>query len=435
MKKRQMKSVSDRIRMKRLLVVCVLLVGCVCADALAEGPIAIPADHIADSVGVNVRLHNIDTGYGNFELVKWLLAQLGVRHLRDGLIDTTWQGYYDRHNALGAMGIRGIFIAPPALSDAALRAYPTKMAHAFEGYELPNELDATGLSTWTATLLRSLAQFQILDVDPHVTHFPVIGPSLTTPESYAALGDVSGYYDHATLHNYMAGRNPGNPGWGDGGYGSIAWNLALATRYAPGRAVITTETGYWDDPALAGSIPPVIAGRYIPRLVLEQFQHGIARTYIYELIDFPVPGLTHLSGYGLVRADGQWKPAFHALRNLMRVFADPGPEPPPASFAYDITGNSDASMRRMVFQKRDGTFLLALWLEQPGYNVDAQTPIPVAKKWVQIDVPPSTPFIRSYQWLDGGGLSENTSFAGHTRIWVPVSDSLLVIRFGPPGTI
>lgn len=421
--------------MNRLLVVCLLLVVCASAGPLAQGTVAIPADRIADSVGINVHLHHTDTGYGNFELVKWLLGQLGVRHLRDGLIDTTWQGYYDRHNTLGAMGIKGIFIAPPVLSDTALRSYPSRMAHTFEGFQLPNELDATGSPTWTATLLRSLAQFQLLDVDPQVTHFPVIGPSLTTAHSYAALGDVSGYFDNASLHNYMAGRNPGNPGWGDDGYGSIAWNLGLSTRYSPGRPVFTTETGYWDDPALVGSIPPVIAGRYIPRLILEQFQHGIARTYIYELLDFPVPGLTSLSGYGLARADGQWKPAFHALRNLMRVFSDPGPEPPPAAFTYQITGSSDPSMRRMVFQKRDGSFLLALWLEQPAYNVHARTLIPVAPRWVQIDVPSSTPFVRSYQWLDGGVLSENTSFAGHTRVWVPVSDSLLVIRFGPPGTI
>ena len=147
-----------------------------------------------------------------------------------------------------------------------------------------------------------------------------------------------------------------------------------------------------------------------------------------------MPGLMHLSGYGLVRADGQWKPAFHALRNLMRVFSDPG-RSEPASFNYVVSGISDASMRQTVFRKRDGSFLLALWLEQPAYNMGARTVIPVAAKWVQIDVPASTPFVRSYQWLDGGGLSENTSFAGQTRIWVPVSDSLLVIRFGPLGTI
>ena len=391
--------------MNRVLVVCSLLIVFLLAGSpLAQGPVAVPADRLADSVGVNVHLHHTDTGYGDFELIMWLLAQLGVGHVRDGLIDTAWQGYYDRHNALGAIGIKGIFVAPPVLSDAALRNYPSKMARSFEGYELPNELDASGSPKWTATLLGSLAQFQVLDVDPRVTHFPVIGPSLTTPESYAALGDVSGYCDNASLHNYMAGRNPGNPGWGDGGYGSIDWNLALAARYAPGRPVVTTETGYWDDPALPVSIPAVIAGRYMPRLILEQFRRGITRTYIYELLDFPVPGLMHLSGYGLVRADGQWKPAFHALRNLMRVFSDPGPEPTPASFNYVVSGISDASMRQMVFRKRDGSFLLALWLEQPAYNMGARTVIPVAAKWVQIDVPASTPFVRSYQWLDGGGL-------------------------------
>ena len=132
--------------MNRVLVVCSLLIVFLLAGSpLAQGPVAVPAARLADSVGVNVHLHHTDTGYGNFELIKWLLAQLGVGHVRDGLIDTAWQGYYDRHNALGAIGIKGIFVAPPVLSDATLRNYPSKMARSFEGYELPNELDASGL--------------------------------------------------------------------------------------------------------------------------------------------------------------------------------------------------------------------------------------------------------------------------------------------------
>ena len=122
------------------------------------------------------------------------------------------------------------------LSDAALRNYPSKMARSFEGYELPNELDASGSPEWTATLLGSLAQFQVLDVDPRVTHFPVVGPSLTTPESYAALGDVSGLRQRqlAQLH----GRPQSwDPGWGrrlrqlDG-----TWRLR---RLRSGRPIVT----------------------------------------------------------------------------------------------------------------------------------------------------------------------------------------------------
>src|SRR5205085_9803106 len=140
------------------------------------------------------------------------------------------------------------------------------------------------------------------------------------------------------------------------GYGSIDWNLALAGRYAAGRPVATTETGYSDDAAFSDSVPAAVAGRYLPRLILEQFRKGIERTYVYELLDFPTPGIASLSGYGLVRANGKSKPAFKALSNLLRVFSDPGPPPVATSLAYSLSGG-DARLRQMLFQKRDGSFL------------------------------------------------------------------------------
>ena len=75
---------------------------------------AIAADDFVDSVGVNIHLHYDHTIYKEqFPLIKTRLIELGVRHVRDGLIDTAWQGYYDRHNALGQAGIKGTFIVAP----------------------------------------------------------------------------------------------------------------------------------------------------------------------------------------------------------------------------------------------------------------------------------------------------------------------------------
>jgi len=48
------------------------------------------ADKFVDSVGINVHLNYLDTPYANFPQVLQALQLLGVRHVRDGLIDTTW---------------------------------------------------------------------------------------------------------------------------------------------------------------------------------------------------------------------------------------------------------------------------------------------------------------------------------------------------------
>src|SRR5262245_3506764 len=78
----------------------------------------VAADKFGDSRGVNVHLHYDGTLYAdNFELIESRLLELGVRHVRDGMVDTTWQDYYERHMTLGRSGIKGTFITPLEVSS------------------------------------------------------------------------------------------------------------------------------------------------------------------------------------------------------------------------------------------------------------------------------------------------------------------------------
>ena len=352
--------------MSSLRAALALVLACV-VESLPRAEVSTPpfADRFADSVGVNVHMHYAGTLYTNFELVRARFAELGVRHLRDGLYDngTTWQEYYDRHNALGAMGIKGLFtVAAPSVPEETLRNFPSRTSSSFEAYEATNEYDLTGGAAWPSLLRQSLVQLHALREQPSLSKFPLYGPALSmSAAAFAALGNVSAYYDVANLHYYMAGRHPGTPGWGDGGYGSIDWNLAFARRYAPGKTIVTTETGYYDDPAIGDSAPPAIVGRYMPRLLLEQFRKGVTRSYIYELIDDPTPGVAGRSGFGLIGADGSSKPAFRAVAGLIRVFSDRGADVTRQSFTYTLEGG-DTNVRQLAFQKRDGTLLLAVWI-------------------------------------------------------------------------
>ena len=94
-------------------------------SALAEKPVS--SDSIAGSVGVNVHLHYTDTPYSNFSLVEKLLTDLHVRHIRDGLVDTKWDEFYKRHNALGALGIHCVYVTSPRQTDALLADYPKRV--------------------------------------------------------------------------------------------------------------------------------------------------------------------------------------------------------------------------------------------------------------------------------------------------------------------
>ena len=165
--------------------------------------------------------------------------------------------------------------------------------------------------------------------------FVVYGPSVTSAAAYATLGDLSLWFDRATLHNYLAGQNPGVAGWGDAGYGSIAWNLAQVRKFGGTKPIVTTETGYQTGPPGVGWIPDYVASIYLPRLLLEQFRMGIERTYIYELCD--EGGDT----FGLLTSEGMPTPAFAAVKHLLQLLADPGPPIAPRPLRYALTGGPD----------------------------------------------------------------------------------------------
>ncbi len=231
----------------------------------------VAADAFVDSVGVNVHLHYEHTPYKEqYELVKSRLLELGVRHVRDGLIDTDWQGYYDRHNELGDAGIRGTFITSFDQSLALLASYPSRVIRSFEAYEAPNEPDKSNDPQWVHRLWQAMLRLGELKTIASVSQFQVLGPSLTHESSYRAVGDVSPYFDAGNLHNYLAGRHPGTSGWGAGGFGSIAWNLQLIGPYSGGKPIVTTEIGYQDAPGLPDRVPADVVGRYLPRLLIEQ---------------------------------------------------------------------------------------------------------------------------------------------------------------------
>jgi hypothetical protein len=346
---------------------------CQPAKDVCETPVS--ADSIADSVGVNIHLHNANTVYGNFDLIQGLLTNLGVRHTRDGLIDTTWQQYYQRQIALGRLGIKCLFITSPNQSSELLTNWPGRVAGAFEGYEAPNEYDLSGDPHWAAALNAFVRRlYSAVKSDPTTSKFPVVGPSLTQTASYAQVAGLERYFDLSNLHNYFGGRNPGTLGWGDGGYGSIVYNIHNSQTAWPAKPIWTTETGYITDKDNPQGIPELVEGKYAPRMLVEQALHGVGRTYIYELID--EGSVAGDSGhFGLARMDGSPKPAFTALKNIIATLDDPGPKVLPQNLQFTLSGAS-SNVHHLLMAKHDGSYYLAFWLEEQNYDVNKHIETP-----------------------------------------------------------
>jgi hypothetical protein len=340
---------------------------------------AIPAAAFVDSIGVNTHLAYFGGAYVNrWPEIRDALLRSGIRHVRDNLNDTTWRTYYDRLNELGDHGIGVTLIANLAQKATLFASYPSRV-HRIDAYENPNEADYYAHSPDWARQLRAFAPILWQAAKGLTPRLAVIGPSLQTCEHYATLGDLSAFIDYGSTHDYVSGRNPGTSGYGPRSffqrdYGSLAYLHACARLVAGSRPLSATETGYTTNPGVKIGIPPDVAGRYIPRMFLEQLRTGTVRTFAYELID--EGGDEAERHYGLLDADLHPKPAFVALSALIAELNDSAVPFQPDSLPLSVDSAVD-DIRSLLFEKRDRSFVLAIWREVPCYDVARHAYIPV----------------------------------------------------------
>ena len=388
------------------------------------------ADSFVNSVGVDVHLHNGDSLYANFAEVEKALKDLGVRHIRDGLIDTQWMPYYDRLNELGKLGIKSTLITTPIESDTVLANYPRRVPESFEAFEAPNEYDLSGDPNWAVTLNSFMARlYRAVKSDPIASHFPIIGPSLTRAESFPKVAASAPFFDYVNLHNYFGGRNPGTPGWGDNGYGSYGWNLNLVRVTWPGKPVITTETGYYNDLSDPSGIPEDVSAKYLPRVLLEQWMHGIQRTFFYQLLDLGNKEKYSDNSFGLVHSDFTPKAGYRAIQGLLQLLSDPGPPFRLNPLNFELSGDL-TNVHHLLLEKRDGTFYLALWVELPSYDVNAKTPLPVAVHKIVVQTKERME-MRVYQF-DGDGHISNSPYETQQTRSLDVDDRVSILQIGAP---
>lgn len=404
------------------------------STAAANGEQPVSALAFSDTIGINTHFSVPGTLYmTNFPLVLSSLQDLEIHHIRDGLVDEGTSGtapYYVAQQALGAAGIRADFITSINQSEALIQAYPARVGD-MEAVEAPNEYDSSGDPNWAADLNAYLPVIHdaVYGAQP-MSGITVIGPSLVdsnwyaTNNSYEQIGQDSNNFDEGNLHNYPGGRNPGTAGWTPQGYGSIAFAVSSARQAWPGSPLVSTETGYWDSNTMANSLPDSIITKYIPRMFMEQYLDGVRRTYLFELSDDP----PHGGFYGLMRADGSTKPQYTALRSLTHLIADPGAAYSTTQLAYGLS-NASSDLHHLLLQKRDGSYLLALWIEEPSYDVNAGALLTVASRSVTVNLGRTASIQGIYQWQADGSTTSAGSGTTTQSLQVQVSDQMTVIDF------
>lgn len=386
------------------------------------------------SIGINIHL-SYPIYANNWQAVRAQLVTLGVGHVRDGMLPVSNTAYYAKLRDLTTLGIHGTLTTAPSESIAYVEAGVSAAPGFAEGVEGPNEYDVNNGANWRDTLVSYQSTlYKGAKASQVLKDLPIIGPSLTRAESYAAVGDISASLDYGNMHNYFAGFSPGTHGWGGSGfgsnYGAIAYNLGAAAQSSGTKPIISTETGYCTLANTKNAIPPAIHARYIPRMFLEQYLHGVVRTIDYELIDEGAPGCD--SHNGLLSADLTPKTGFVALTGLISQL-DRSIEPKTLT-PLGLTIAPDSTVHHLLLENGNGSYTLALWNEVSSYDVNAGTSgAIIATSPVQTTLTlTQNPATSSSSVINDQGNLTTTPLNWQNGVGiVPIDDHVTLVRISP----
>jgi hypothetical protein len=391
------------------------------------------ADGFVDSIGINTHLGAIGSPYaqGAFGTIETLLVSLGVRHVRDSAYTAgSNASICSYENGLASKGIKFTFETAVTFGAPDILGWAACSGPALEIFESANEYDInhpqSQNATWPA-VLRTYQQLLYTTVKGNAStaSIPVLAPALTTGGAYTDLGNVQSYADFGNIHEGFDGFYPGTPGYGSGGYGSIPYEIAQAKPEAPNELFYVTEAAYSTAHVTNGG-DLASQEKYVPRLLLDNFNAGLPRTYFYELLDEPNDGsIPPDLADGLCTVNLAPKPSFTALQSLIALLADPGGTFTPGALAYGISGAS-SDVRETLLQKRSGDFYLAIWREASDFDPNALTDTPVSPENVTLLLA-KAPAAASVYAYNSGESFVKTTVTPATTIPITVTDQVSVV--------
>jgi hypothetical protein len=419
------------------------------APQRATGPErATSAKAVVQSAGVNVNLTALSGVYGNYDAWKPKLVALGVRHIRSGL-QAGNAVEHTRLNDLAASGVKAnLIMGDPkhrygaGTLDELVSALKTKVRSAVASVEGPNEWDTTAgsypcdparpeLGCWTTDLRAYQRElYTKVKEDSALADLAVVGPGFALGDR-RAVGDLSSWLDYGNMHPYPGNREPE---WSLKPAGGNQFGLAAIN--SGDEPVMATETGYHTAVQSTEGHAPVserASGIYVPRLVLDHFGQqssrgqSVKRSFLFELIDAGTSLTASRDRFGLLRSDLSEKPAYKALKNLLALVEDRGPAFDPDSLDYSLDGET-TDVRRLLVQKRDGSFWLALWREVDVWDEASGGDLHPAERRVTLRL--AQPVARATAYRPGESVTPYESWRDTSALRLGVPADVVLVRLG-----
>jgi len=416
------------------VALCAIPLGSLHAQTLVAEQAA-PAQALINTSGVVTHLTYTDTAYyTNWPGVFNALQALGVKHIRDGYGNYPANSpLWSRHQQLNNIGITTDYVVTydKSITAQAIEQFAPKVTD-MEAIEAANECDVSGLcgGTGTTGIANAVSMLPMLHTAAQYLHVPLIGPSFVNPGSYATAGNIASNIDLNNLHIYFGGRNPGSAGWGapdalGNAYGCWNYWYDVSWTDAPFISPVATESGYMSFPTTATTytLPESVQTAYVQRTMLLAFMHGYQETFIYQLMDEP----TSPAGYGLLRPDMTQKPAFIGLSNMLHLLSDTDTSFAPGKLSFRISGG-DSKLNHLLFQKKDGTYWLVLWVEAPSWDPATARPLSVAPENIGIALDSTYTTSKNYQFNSSGSYYTFDQPMNNGWASLTVTDQISVIK-------
>lgn len=392
------------------------------------------ANDFVQSIGINIHLSYFRTAYGSWAtLVRPRLLALGVRHVRDQGTVVSNDGWmstvYGRMRELSDSGVKVNLILRPAdgSTDYSSMAHLPRLlsyaGNAVESFEGLNEHDASKRANWAGELRTfQQAAYTFLKRDSRSAGLPVYGPAMAQAISYSYVGDLSAAMDGGAIHPYPGGQRP---------MAAVNTHITYGRKISGNKPLIASESGYHDATRWTGEhagVSEAAMARYAPRLLLDYFNAGIRRSYLYELFDEGISNTNREEAFGLLYADGTPKPAYTSIKNLITLLADPGPSFGLGSLSYELTGDT-TNVRRLLLQKRSGRFYLVIWHDAFSFDQVSKTTAAPSAKRVTLKLARAATQVRTFTPLTSTTATQTVSKV--TSLGLVAPDSPLVIEVTP----
>lgn len=410
-----------------------------------------PADAFVESVGTGTRFDWLIEG-GNLPGIKRALKETGIRYARVGVqpeIKGPHEPYYAALDEIARdLGTRYCVSTWYDGREAIVRGLDRigRNAYAVEGVNESFRAPGTHPNGWT----NSLEVQKFLFAEGKKRGLDVYSWTLGgQAQWYLDMPDADAYCTHGNIHPYHWYGNVDQPwsaqkasaslfhSWKQTGDGKDAKYTfvpgfvgAIRTKMVrPTKPLVATEYG-WNSGKAAGdfTVSDEAKRRYVPRAMLEMFNAGLVRAYQYNLIEY------FDRDYGLAQKDGTLKPAGVAVKNLLALAGDRGPSFTPGRLTYALdvpsgmktTDDRDprnTEIHHTLLQKRDGRFLLVLWVDGDSHKAA------VPDQAVTLRLAKPARSVRTFRPLFGSVPA--ATFAKTALVTLSVPDHPLVVEIRP----